>query len=298
MNFGYAPAPSGNYARPLTNSITSGGITGMFTKFWGVLIVIFIFFVIIVIYYKSIGYYLDIGWTRIRDMIKKKDTVNVEVGENGLVGDLKPMDVPVPKFAEPSPLDAPPVPPMPAPDVRPPGMPGANGSDAPDGTFLSSLHIGGPKKEVFNVSKNIYTFADASAVCTALNSELASYEQVKEAYENGADWCNYGWTKGQMAVYPTQKETWNKLQKGSADYRDACGKPGVNGGYFDNPDLRFGVNCYGIKPPRNATDEMLESSVALPSSAEQIEYDKKVQKFREQLSTTTVLPFRRGQWTE
>ena len=27
-----------------------------------------------------------------------------------------------------------------------------------------------------------------------------------------------------------------------------CGKPGINGGYFDNPKLRFGINCYGIKP--------------------------------------------------
>jgi hypothetical protein len=98
-----------------------------------------------------------------------------------------------------------------------------------------------------------------------------------------------------MAVFPTQKDTYEKLQKGSAEYRNACGKPGVNGGFFDNPDLRFGVNCYGPKPAQNAVSE-LNGGVDLPPTAEMIEYDKKVQQFREQLTTTTVLPFRRGQW--
>jgi hypothetical protein len=27
-----------------------------------------------------------------------------------------------------------------------------------------------------------------------------------------------------------------------------CGRPGVNGGYIEDPSLQFGVNCYGIKP--------------------------------------------------
>lgn len=101
-----------------------------------------------------------------------------------------------------------------------------------------------------------------------------------------------------MALFPTQKETWEKLQAGAPEYRSACGRPGVNGGYFDNPELRFGVNCYGVKPPQSATDEMLESEVALPQSAEEIEFEKKIQKFRDQLNTSTVLPFRHGKWAE
>jgi len=61
------------------------------------------------------------------------------------------------------------------------------------------------QQEVFNISKNSYTYYDAEPLCKALNAELATYEQVKKAYNQGADWCNYGWVKGQMAVYPTQK---------------------------------------------------------------------------------------------
>jgi hypothetical protein len=73
---------------------------------------------------------------------------------------------------------------------------------------------------------------------------------------------------------------------------------GLNGGYFDNPDLAFGVNCYGKKPPKSAMDELLESQVALPPTPAEIEFDKKVQKFRDQMATMTVLPFSKGQWSE
>jgi hypothetical protein len=284
MNFNIA-----RNTRPLTNAaanISSQGsniLGGVFNKFWTVMVLILVVFVAMVIYYKTIGYYLEIGWNRIYEMITGRTSVNAEIGEDGGLGaDLKPMDAP------PKPNNMPDV------DSRPPGMPGAT-----DGNPLfSSLSIGGPKKEVFNVSRNIYTYTDAAAVCDALGAELANYEQVQEAQNKGADWCNYGWTKGQLALFPTQKSTWEKLQKGPAEYRNACGRPGVNGGYFDNPELRFGVNCYGVKPPRNATDELLESQVALPPTPDQIEFDKKVQKYREQLNTITVLPFQKGQWTE
>ena len=68
--------------------------------------------------------------------------------------------------------------------------------------------------EVFNVNKNDYSFYDAEPLCRALGAELATYDQVKEAWTKGADWCNYGWVKGQVAVYPTQPETYDKLQSG------------------------------------------------------------------------------------
>ena len=109
------------------------------------------------------------------------------------------------------------------------------------------------KKEVFNISQNKYTYYDAEPLCRALGAEVATYEQVKDAFEKGADWCNYGWSKGQMAVYPTQESTWNKLQNGPEDQRNACGQIGVNGGYFDNPELQ--LTRFSVKPshPRSAT---------------------------------------------
>ena len=29
---------------------------------------------------------------------------------------------------------------------------------------------------------------------------------------------------------------------------EECGKPGINGGDFSDPKMKFGVNCYGVKP--------------------------------------------------
>jgi hypothetical protein len=74
---------------------------------------------------------------------------------------------------------------------------------------------------------------------------LASYDQLVDAYNDGAEWCTYGWSNGQKAYYPTQKCNWEK--KGPEE-KLKCGNPGLNGGFFADPSLKFGVNCYGKKP--------------------------------------------------
>ncbi len=304
-------APIAAVTAPASNS------SGVFSSlknpiFAGILVLVF--FVILYIYHKKIGYYVSLGWNRMRGMMGYKTQLDIEMGpgapgENPLLtasvypdmtstSDSGSLGSAGAGLAAERPFEARPSPPMLPPDERPSGMPGASTPSLSASLFGELNNPIGSQKEVFNVSRNIYTFHDAAAVCAAAGAELATYDQVKEAYENGADWCNYGWTKGQMAVYPTQKETYEKLQKGAPQYRNACGQPGVNGGYFDNPDLRFGVNCYGIKPAKKASDELLESQVALPPSPEEIEFDKQVQKFREQMDAATILPFRKGRWSE
>ena len=93
--------------------------------------------------------------------------------------------------------------------------------------ILSGASTGVGGNQVFNVSSNKYTYYDAEPLCKALGAELATYDQVKDAWSKGADWCNYGWIKGQMAVYPTSDDSFNKLQKGPAEQHLACGRPGV-----------------------------------------------------------------------
>ena len=126
----------------------------------------------------------------------------------------------------------------------------------------SDLAVPEPEtKEVFNISNNIYTYDEAQAVCKIFDADVATYSQVEAAYNKGGEWCNYGWSEGQMALFPTQLETWEKLQKNDADrssdapsVKNNCGRPGINGGYMANPYLRFGVNCYGKKPAMSKTD--------------------------------------------
>jgi hypothetical protein len=158
---------------------------------------------------------------------------------------------------------------------------------------------GQKKMEVFNIKENKYTYDDAEPLCKALGAELATYDQVKDAWNKGADWCSYGWVKGQMAVYPTQEETYDKLQKGPPSQRNACGKVGVNGGFFDNPDLKFGVNCYGMKPAQKGHDStLLPSGEAYPYDPDAIEFDKKVALFKADVEHIGVLPFKPGDWSE
>ncbi len=104
------------------------------------------------------------------------------------------------------------------------------------------------EKEVFNVSQNLFTYEDAPLVCQAYGAELANYDQIHKAYQKGANWCNYGWSQNQMALYPIQGEFYDELQKGPESHREDCGHPGINGGYFKDKNMKFGVNCYGYKP--------------------------------------------------
>ena len=155
-------------------------------------------------------------------------------------------------------------------------------------------NVGAP--EVFNISKNTFTYYDAEPLCRALGAELATYDQVKEAWERGADWCNYGWVKGQTAVYPTQKGTWDRIQAGPEEQRNSCGVPGLNGGYFDNPEMRFGVNCYGNKPNQSQHDESKMNQGA-PLSPGALEVQKKVAKFRTEAASVGVMPFNGDKWS-
>lgn len=153
-------------------------------------------------------------------------------------------------------------------------------------------------KEVYNIAQNKFTFYDAEPLCKALGAELATYEQVKDAWGKGADWCNYGWVKGQMAIYPTQKNTYDKLQAGPADEQNACGTTGINGGYFENPEMLYGVNCYGKKPSQSAHDQkQLMEEGKIPKSPETLKVDQMMRDFKAQADSTYVKPFNDDKWS-
>jgi NADH:ubiquinone oxidoreductase subunit 3 (subunit A) len=119
-------------------------------------------------------------------------------------------------------------------------------------------------KEVFNIPGNNYTYLQAQSICSAYDAKLASYDELEDAYNKGAEWCNYGWSEGQMALFPTQKKTYNTLQSIKGHEHD-CGRPGINGGYMANPNVRYGINCYGHKPKRNEIEkELMENTTPYP----------------------------------
>jgi hypothetical protein len=168
---------------------------------------------------------------------------------------------------------------------------------APD----ASGNIAVPKNEVFNIANNIYDYDDAQAVCSVYGAKLATYDQVEQAYKEGAEWCNYGWSEGQMAYFPTQKATWDKLQ-GSEQTKHSCGRPGINGGYMANPKLKFGVNCYGKRPAiSDAAKKHMDanSDVIVPNTEESDQLNRKVQFWKDNADKLLVVnSFSRGKWSE
>ena len=154
------------------------------------------------------------------------------------------------------------------------------------------------KKQVFNIPGNYYTYDNAKALCTAYGAELASYDQIEKAYNNGAEWCNYGWSDNQLALFPTQKKTYDTLQTIPGHEND-CGRPGVNGGYIANPGVKFGVNCYGYKPKITSDEEeLMKTSSPYPETPEDIAFQKKVDLMKNNLDQILVSPFNHNTWSE
>jgi hypothetical protein len=108
--------------------------------------------------------------------------------------------------------------------------------------------------EVFHIFNNKYSYKEAKNVCSSLNARLATYDEVENAYNKGGGWCSYGWSDDQLALFPTQKDTYNKLKK-IVGHENDCGRQGVNGGYIENTKAKFGANCFGIKPKMTERDK-------------------------------------------
>jgi len=152
------------------------------------------------------------------------------------------------------------------------------------------------KKQVFNIPGNYYNYENAQALCKAYNADLATYDQIEKAYNNGAEWCNYGWSANQLALFPTQKQTYNNLQTIPGHEND-CGRPGINGGYIANPKVQFGVNCYGYKPKiTHEEDELMKTATPYPETVEDKVFQKRVDFWKNKIDEILVSPFNYDTW--
>jgi hypothetical protein len=150
--------------------------------------------------------------------------------------------------------------------------------------------------EVFNIPDNTYTYDDAKLLCKAYDSELATYQQVESSYKKGGEWCNYGWSADQLALFPTQQKTYDGLQDIPGHKHD-CGRPGINGGYIANPNVRFGVNCYGTKPKITKQEEdALANATPYPKTAAEKKMEEQVNEWKGDLDSITVSPFNYAKW--
>lgn len=157
--------------------------------------------------------------------------------------------------------------------------------------------------EVFNVSENIYGYQEAEAVCKAFGSKVATYDQIVEAASKGANWCNYGWSADQRILYPVQKSVWQSMLNNYGGAKGACGKTwppefaavnfGVQGGYEPNPNMQYGVNCYGVKSAPLAHESVKQKMM----SDKDIAIQNEVARLLANRNNMTILPFNQEVWS-
>ncbi len=81
-------------------------------------------------------------------------------------------------------------------------------------------------------------------------------------------------------------------------HENDCGRPGINGGYIGNPNVSFGVNCYGFRPKMNASSKYsMENEPIYPKSKKEIDFERRVKEWRGKTKDLTVAPFNGDQWS-
>ena len=148
--------------------------------------------------------------------------------------------------------------------------------------------------EVFHIPNNKYTYHESRKICNKYNSRLATYDEIEQSYNSGSNWCSYGWSENQLALFPTQKNLYQKLQKIPGHEND-CGRQGVNGGFIKNPHVKFGVNCYGKKPEKTDIDDEYFNQVK-NSYSPSLTQDE-LNKIENEKNKILVAPFNSEKWS-
>ena len=67
---------------------------------------------------------------------------------------------------------------------------------------------------------------------------------------------------------------------------------------FEDPNIKFGVNCYGYKPKISSEEqEEMDKHNIVPKNKKDIKFDKLVKKYRSKLKNILVSPFNYDQWS-
>jgi hypothetical protein len=101
-------------------------------------------------------------------------------------------------------------------------------------TGADYYYLNNPKEtQVYHIFQNAYNFKEAQQECAKRASTLANPNQLKNAYDAGANWCNWGWSTDGDAYMPNHDPKCNK-------------KTGLINAKKVDKSMKIGVNCYGV----------------------------------------------------
>ena len=142
------------------------------------------------------------------------------------------------------------------------------------------------EREVVHIPKNIYTYPEAKYKCEVSGGQLATKQQLIDAYNKGGSWQNYGWSADMNAYYLVQPCDFVRMRKQGIK----IAPPGVAGGRF-RPGIRFGVNCY-MKKPEGAVKEKKICEDAVPDLC------SRNPKACEPIGSDNISPFNPSKWSQ
>ena len=79
----------------------------------------------------------------------------------------------------------------------------------PNGTPVTNFSVAVNKE--YTDKDGVYDLVKAFKIIAEDMEQL--YNEIEKAYREDAEWCSYGWSADQLALYPTQKKIYNKLKK-------------------------------------------------------------------------------------
>lgn len=124
------------------------------------------------------------------------------------------------------------------------------------------------KKEAFLIYNKL-NYSEAKEVCKLYSGRLATESDLDTAFQNGANWCNWGWIEGKKIAYPVQEKYWEDIEK---VHKGHCGPTaGINKIGNIDPLRKYSVTCYGIKPRKNKLAVDLDSTLPVKSKGDSLE---------------------------